>query len=291
MGLAEELDQCQSLEVLKQKVDSIVRWWNKSGEYMEHNSTPLCETVHKIMEAQEQKSPFPDGMDANWALDIQSAQTVAFLAALKCQNSVPGSTVAWDLGTLTGISAAVLSEQFDHVYTVEREESLANFARRHLDKSKVKVLQCEIDDFLSGQAASGAQADLIFMDLDKTCYEHIYTKVVSEGLLKPGGLLLADNVLYRGLTMQLEAGETPDVSEKTKTNAEALVRFNQMVRRDVHDGMMRSLMLPVRDGMLAVMRNPNAQPEDSSYHSSSDGDQSDHAHSECNDCHSHEIAA
>ena len=52
---------------------------------------------------------FPKGMDMNWALDVQSAQTLDFYAAMH------GGKVAWDLGTLTGISAAVLSTHMKKV--------------------------------------------------------------------------------------------------------------------------------------------------------------------------------
>ena len=45
----------------------------------------------------------------NWALDVQSAQTLDFYAAMH------GGKVAWDLGTLTGISAAVLSAHMKKV--------------------------------------------------------------------------------------------------------------------------------------------------------------------------------
>ena len=69
-------------------------------------------------------------MDANWALDVQSAQTLDFLAALKSSSWSGSHSVAWDLGTLTGISAAVLSQHFQKVVTIEREDSLAQFARR-----------------------------------------------------------------------------------------------------------------------------------------------------------------
>merc|ERR1711871_1324881 len=173
---------------------------------------------------------FPEGMSNDWALDVQSAQTLDFLSALKTQNS--GNAVAWDLGTLTGVSAAVLSQHF----------------------KKVTVVQGEIDAWLEEQASAGAKADMIFMDLDKTCYEWIYKLVQKHDLLKPGGLLLCDNVLYRGLTAQLDAGETVEVSDSTRANAEALVRFNNLVKKDVEEGTMRSLMMPVRDGMLGVMR-------------------------------------
>merc|ERR1711918_54748 len=97
---------------------------------------------------------------------------------------------------------------------------------------------------------------------DKTCYEPIYKLVKKHELLKPGGLLLCDNVLYRGLTAQLDANEEVEVSEKTRANAEALVRFNELVRKDVHEGSMRSLMMPVRDGMLAISRTVPAAIED-----------------------------
>lgn len=263
--LAEELDQCQSFETIREKVAGIVRWWDNCGEYMQRHSTPLGQAVKRIMAAQETEKPFPEGMDTNWALDVQSAQTVDFLGRLKALSS---GTVAWDLGTLTGVSAAVLSQHFDSVVTVERETSLVEFARKHLDKN-VQVVQAEIDEFLEQQAATGAQADMIFMDLDKTCYEPIYKAVTKHNLLKPGGLLLADNVLYRGLTVQLEAGDEVDISDKTRANAEALVRFNNMVTKDVASGRMASLMLPVRDGMLAVVNasGPNAGGDDSVYHS------------------------
>ena len=52
---------------------------------MQKQSTPLGEAVQEILRSQEKESPFPPGMDANWALDVQSAQTLDFLAALKSQ--------------------------------------------------------------------------------------------------------------------------------------------------------------------------------------------------------------
>merc|ERR1711907_82760 len=250
--LCEEIGSSQSFETVQEKVQWIVRWWDLSSHYMQNNSTPLGKAVQSILAAQEEESPFPEGMDTNWALDVQSAQTLDFLSALKKQSMKDDDAVAWDLGALTGVSAAVLSQHFDPVVTIEREAKLAEFAKKHLGEN-VTVVQGEIDEWLAAQA--GKQADMIFMDLDKTCYEPIYQLVKKHNLLKPGGLLLADNVLYRGLPAQIEAGELEaEVSEKTRLNAEALVRFNHLVKQDVHKGSMRSLMMPVRDGMLAVLQ-------------------------------------
>merc|ERR1711869_74927 len=77
--------------------------------------------------------------DMNWALDVQSAQTLDFFAGIQ------GGKKAWDLGTLTGVSAAVLSQHMT-VTTVEREASLVNFARKHLPEN-VEVVQSEIEAF------------------------------------------------------------------------------------------------------------------------------------------------
>merc|ERR1711998_557305 len=110
------------------------------------------------------------------------------------------------------------------VTTVEREPSLVNFARKHLPEN-VEVVQSEIEAFLEAKAAQGETADFIFMDLDKPMYARCYKLVMEKGLLAPGGIVLCDNVLYRGLTAQHNAGEMPEVSEKTAASAVALDSF------------------------------------------------------------------
>jgi predicted O-methyltransferase YrrM len=137
------------------------------------------------------------------------------------------------------------------VTTVEREPSLVNFARKHLPED-VEVVQSEIEAFLQAKASQGEKADFIFMDLDKPMYERCYTLIMENKLLAPAGIMLCDNVLYRGLTAQHHAGEMPSVSEKTGANAAAMEAFLALVRADTKASKVRSLMMPVRDGMLAV---------------------------------------
>jgi len=151
---------------------------------------------------------------------------------------------------LTGVSAAVLSQHMK-VTTVEREACLVDFARKHLPEN-VEVVQSEIEAFLNQKAAAGEKADFIFMDLDKPMYASCYKLIMENGLLAPGAMMLCDNVLYRGLTAQFHAGEMPEVSEKTAANAAAMDSFLGLVRTDKAAGKVRSLMMPVRDGMLAL---------------------------------------
>merc|ERR1712100_790198 len=242
--MVDEMKGSQSFETVKAKVAQITRWWDLTAEYLEKNSTKLGDAVQKILKATTAENPFPEGMDMNWALDVQSAQTLDFFAGIQ------GGKKAWDLGTLTGVSAAVLSQHMT-VTTVEREASLVNFARKHLPEN-VEVVQSEIEAFLEMKAAQGETADFIFMDLDKPMYERCYTLIMENKLLSPAGVMLCDNVLYRGLTAQHHAGEMPRVSEKTAANAAAMDAFLTLVRADTKAGKVRSLMMPVRDGMLAL---------------------------------------
>merc|ERR1719281_2090089 len=242
--MVNEMGESQSFETVKAKVGQITRWWDLTAEYLEKNSTKLGDAVQKVLKATNTEDPFPEGMDVNWALDVQSAQTLDFIAATKA------GKVAWDLGTLTGVSAAVLSQHMK-VTTVEREASLVNFARKHLPEN-VEVVQSEIEAFLDAKAAQGEKADFIFMDLDKPMYASCYTLIMEKKLLAPAGIMLCDNVLYRGLTAQHHAGEMPSVSEKTRANAAAMDAFLALVRADTKEGNVRSLMMPVRDGMLAL---------------------------------------
>merc|ERR1712078_812688 len=231
--MVEDMNACHSFVTVKAKVAQITRWGDLTAEFLEKNSTKLGDAVQKILKATATENPFPAGMDMNWALDVQSAQTLDFFAG------VQKGKVAWDLGTLTGVSAAVLSQHMK-VTTVEREETLVSFARKHLPEN-VDVVQSEIEAFLQEKAAKGEKADFIFMDLDKPMYKGCYKLIMENDLLAEGGIMLCDNVLYRGLTAQHYAGEMPSVSKKTAANAAAMEGFLGMVRADTEKGKVRSL--------------------------------------------------
>jgi len=241
-----EVGGSKSSDSMVKRVAEIQKWWGLTQSFVEKHSTPVGAAVLKILAETEKGDVFPAGMDANWALDIHSAQTLDFIA---CMQSKAGKK-AWDLGTLTGISAAVISQHMD-VVTVEREPKLVAFAKKNLP-ANVQVVQSEILPFLQERATAGEKADLIFMDLDKTCYLPCYEAIMAGGLLAPGGTIVCDNVLYRGLVAQQQAGTMPAVSEKTAANATALKQFVERVGQDIESGRVRTLMIPVRDGIMAI---------------------------------------
>ena len=81
--MVDETKDSQSFETVKAKVAQITRWWDLTAEYLENNSTKLGDAVQKVLKATATENPFPEGMDINWALDVQSAQTLDFFAGVQ----------------------------------------------------------------------------------------------------------------------------------------------------------------------------------------------------------------
>lgn len=83
--------------------------------------------------------------------------------------------------------------------------------------------------------------DLVFLDADKTGYVEYWELLVPR--VRPGGLLLADNVLYAG-----EAA-SPDATG----NAKAIRDFNAHV---LADDRVESVLLTVADGLAVARKKP-----------------------------------
>jgi caffeoyl-CoA O-methyltransferase len=80
--------------------------------------------------------------------------------------------------------------------------------------------------------------DLIFIDADKPNYANYYEACLP--LLKPGGLIVADNVLWSG-----------KVLHPTDDNDYAIVAFNRLVQSDPR---VENVCLTVRDGMMLAWK-------------------------------------
>jgi len=80
--------------------------------------------------------------------------------------------------------------------------------------------------------------DLVFIDADKANYSHYYE--TSLPLLKHGGLIIADNVLWSG-----------KVLNPKETDDHAIVAFDRMVQSDSR---VENVCLTVRDGMMLALK-------------------------------------
>ncbi|WP_196814429.1 O-methyltransferase [Nocardia sp. BMG111209] len=89
-------------------------------------------------------------------------------------------------------------------------------------------------------------ADLVFIDADKVGYIGYWEMLVPR--VRPGGLLIADNVLYAG------AAVSPDATG----NAAAIRQFNDHVRADPR---VESVLLPVADGITLARKHSAKESE------------------------------
>jgi len=147
-----------------------------------------------------------------------------------------------EIGTFTGYSALCLVEGLRPggiLHTIEANPELEYLIRKFLSKAGMeeKIL-LHIGKAEEVIPALTENFDLVFIDAGKQDYGLFYDLIIDR--VRPGGLLLADNVLWSGKV--LNPGNDAD--------ALALHAFNDRVQADDR---VENLMLPVRDGLL-VMR-------------------------------------
>ena len=164
-----------------------------------------------------------------------------------------------ELGTFTGYSAICLASALPeggHLDTLEINDELEDlilegFERAGLDdKIELHIGDCKetLSRLRSGmgldedsEADPAMQYDIVYMDANKREYCEYYELVFD--MVRPGGLILADNVLWDG-----KVCEDPMPQDKQTLG---IARFNDMVSADPR---VESVILPLRDGLNLIRR-------------------------------------
>ena len=145
-----------------------------------------------------------------------------------------------EIGTYTGYSALCLAEGLQaggRLHTIDKNDELTGMQRRYFDRSPYgsQIIQ-HTGLALELIPALEELFDLVFIDADKSEYPKYYEKVLPK--VRPGGLLLFDNVLWSGKV--LEPADPKDRATRI------LKDFNQSLQQDPR---VRTVMLPIRDGL------------------------------------------
>jgi hypothetical protein len=96
--------------------------------------------------------------------------------------------------------------------------------------------------------------DIIFIDADKKDYIEFYDMIMERRLLAQDGIILADNVLALGCTVDSTVGKPNDSAQK---NGAELRKFNDHI---AEDDRVDVCVLPMFDGLALIKWRPNMYP-------------------------------
>lgn len=109
-----------------------------------------------------------------------------------------------EVGCAIGYSAMIMSESLaegGHITTLEYDPKMVELARKNIARagldSKITVIEADAKDYISYLEDSETY-DIVFLDGPKAHYLFMLDDAVR--LLKKGGLLISDNILFKGMT-------------------------------------------------------------------------------------------
>lgn len=152
-----------------------------------------------------------------------------------------------EIGTYTGYSAICLAEGLEkdgQLHTIEINEELQEQTLTYFEKAQLNnKIHMHIGHALDIIPNLDCTFDLVFIDADKENYAHYYEAVLPK--LRKGGVIIADNVLWSGKVLDQNQLDK-DIETK------ALDAFNKKVHQD---NRVQNLLLPVRDGLMLLIKN------------------------------------
>lgn len=150
-----------------------------------------------------------------------------------------------EIGTYTGYSALCLAEglsEHGKLFTIDVNEELENRVRSYFSKSTYhSKIEFILGDALACIERLNEVWDLVFIDADKANYLNYYNAVIEK--VRPGGMIILDNVLWSGKVVE-------ETCNDTDTNA--LREVNTYIS---NDSRVSQILLPVRDGLMVVIKN------------------------------------
>lgn len=144
-----------------------------------------------------------------------------------------------DIGTFTGYSAICLAAgvvENGIVHTIDIDEEKVPFVSEFVEKSGYQaIIKQHIGNALEIIPILDTPFDLVFIDADKEAYPDYFDAVIEK--MSKGGLIVADNVLWKGKVIQVEKDKKTSI----------IHAFNQKV---MNDARVENLLLPLRDGLM-----------------------------------------
>jgi predicted O-methyltransferase YrrM len=158
--------------------------------------------------------------------------------------SASGARRIFELGSAIGYSTIWMARAAGpeaEVHYSDGSEANAAEARRYFERASVAGrITVHVGDALEALRNTSGEFDVIFNDVDKEGYPEVLAEAARR--VRPGGLFITDNTLWRGTVLAPE-----------DESGRAIAEFN---RRLFASPEFASVLLPLRDGLTVSVRGP-----------------------------------
>ena len=192
-----------------------------------------------LAELAERTAALPDGV-SRMQIGADQGVLLTLLARLV------GATQAVEVGTFTGFSSLCIARGLQpggHLLCCDVSEEWTQIAREFWQRAGVADrITLKLAPALDTLRALPTEPhlDLAFVDADKPGYRGYAEELIPR--LRPGGLLLVDNVLWSGRVLEADTADE---------NTQHIRAFNDWLARDAR---VESVILPVGDGLTLARR-------------------------------------
>ncbi len=163
-------------------------------------------------------------------------------ALLRMLVGLSGARRILEIGLYTGYSALTIAEQLPgdgSIISCELDVGHAAVARSFFERSPHgSKIDIRVGPAMDTLPALSGPFDLVFLDADKENYPAYFDAVLP--MIRPGGLLVADNVLWSGRVLS-----------PSRDSDRALAAFNDRVQSDPR---VENVLLTVRDGVMLARK-------------------------------------
>lgn len=202
-------------------------------EYLEQHATPMDEVLHELYRETHLHAMNPR---------MASGPVQGRFLQLLCQLIQPKKVL--EIGTFTGFATICMARGMGSdglLTTIEANEEYEGVIRKYLAKAAVADrVRLIIGDAKEVIPTLEGGFDLVFIDADKISYPSYYDLVIEK--LNPGGVILADNVLWEGKVLNVGTKER---------DTKAIQAFNDKVQNDPR---VENVLLPLRDGLMMIRK-------------------------------------
>jgi len=211
-------------------------------KYLRLHSTPQGEALSWIERQTNIRTNFPQMLSGS----VQGRLLTMIVKMMRAKRIL-------EIGCFTGYSSVAMAQglpEGGHIDTLEINDELEDLIREGFERAGVSdLVSLHIGDArqtlcaLSEEISSGArpQYDLVYMDANKREYCDYYSSVID--ILRPGGVILADDVLWDGKLYE----ESLPVDRQTR----GIALFNDTVASDPR---VEVVILPLRDGLSIIRK-------------------------------------